>query len=70
MVVNRTSYAKIKWCYVFHTSATAWHQQHSKNVTHKIACMLDLYQHLSNKTMSFASAKSETWAPSGTSQVN
>ena len=26
--------------------------KHSKNVTHKINCMLDLYQHLSNKTMS------------------
>ena len=26
--------------------------RHGKNVTHKIACMLDLYQHLSNKTMS------------------
>ena len=31
--------------------------KHSKNVTHKIACMLDLYQHLSNKTMSFAKCK-------------
>ena len=53
LVVNRKELRIKLIANAFHTYAARHYiSRHGKNVTHKIACMLDLYQHLSNKTMS------------------